>query len=134
MFTTVRCVVVRVHGDRIVFSLSVADGDAVVMSHNNSIYNAPVEEHLEIQGGYLVLKEVRTNSQGVREYYGIADGMHLARWPAIRVFSTGDRAFSLTIRGVPVEAFKKYPDARFVIEIIRLPLYHYVLRKLYVSV
>ncbi len=134
MFTTVRCVVVRVHDDRIVFSLSVVDGDAVVMSHNNSIYNAPVEEHLEVQGGYLVLKEVRTNSQGVREYYGIADGMHPARWPAIRVFSTDGRDFSLTIRGVSVEAFKKHRDTRFIIEIIRLPLYHYALDKLYISV
>jgi hypothetical protein len=131
---TVRCIVVRAHEDQIVFIMPVKDGDAVTLSHKNSIYDAPVDEHLEVRGNSLKLRKVVTDSNGVMEYYGIADGTPHGEWSIIRVFATGEREFSLIIRGVTVDAFKERKNTHFIIELIRFPLYRFVLWKLHIFI
>ncbi|MCJ8501324.1 hypothetical protein [Desulfatitalea alkaliphila] len=134
MCTAVRCIVVRAHDGPIVFISSVTDRDAVILSHTNSMYDARVHEHLEIRGDVMVLADVKTESHGVREYYGIADGIPHREWSALRVFSTVDRAFSLTVRGVNVNAFQELKDTHFSIAIKRMPRLRLALLKLHLFV
>lgn len=123
MFTTVRCVVVRDHEERIVFLSKVADRDVVIISHTNSMYDARVDEHLEVRGDVMVLTDVVTDSHGVREYYGIADGIPHREWATIRVYGTSSRGFSVTVRGVGVDALGEAPDTHFSIENKMLSLF-----------
>ena len=134
MLTTISCIVVRADGDRVVYTAAASEGDAVIISHNNSIYDAPVDEHLEVRGGCFSLTKVVTDSQGVMEYYGIADGNPRGEWPVIRVFSTGERNFSLKIKGIPVDTFKKQKDTHFIIEMKKLPFYRFALLKLHLFI
>lgn len=134
MLTTVRCIVVSTHDGRTIFAAAASDGDDVIISHNNSIYDAPVDEHLEVRGGCFSLTKVVTDSQGVMEYYGIADGNPRGEWPVIRVFSTGERNFSLKIKGIPVDTFKKQKDTHFIIEMKKLPFYRFALLKLHLFI
>jgi len=130
MFTTVRCIVVRTDDNRIVFISTVADHDAVILSHTNSMYDARVDEHFKIRGDVMVLADVVTDSHGVREYYGIADGIPDRQWSTLRVFSTADRAFGLSVRGVGLDAFQKATDIRFTIELKRMPRFRMLLARL----
>jgi hypothetical protein len=130
MFTTVRCIVVRTDDNRIVFISTVADHDAVILSHTNSMYDARVEEHFKIRGDVMVLADVVTDSHGVREYYGIADGIPDRQWSTLRVFSTADRAFALCVRGVGLDAFQKTTDIRFNVELKRMPRFRMLLARL----
>jgi hypothetical protein len=130
MFTTVRCIVVRTDDNRIVFISTVADHDAVILSHTNSMYDARVDEHFKIRGDVMVLADVVTDSHGVREYYGIADGLPDRQWSTLRVLGTADRAFGLSVRGVGLGAFKKATDIRFTIELKRMPRFRMLLARL----
>jgi hypothetical protein len=132
--TTVRCVVVRTADDRIVFVTAVADHDAVILSHTNSMYDARVDEYLEIRGDAMVLSDVVTDSHGVREYYGIADGIAHRQWSTLRVFSTADRAFYLSVRGIGVDAFQKAADMRYTIELKRMPRFRLAFLKLHLFI
>lgn len=134
MSTTVRCIVVSANEDRIIYTTVASDGDDVTISHNNSIYDAPVIEHLKVRGGRFSLMEVVTGSQGVMEYYGIADSSPRGEWPRIRVFSTGERNFSLNVNGAPVDAFKKQKNTHFIIEIKKIYLYRFVLLKMHLFI
>lgn len=131
MCTAVRCIVVRTDDNRIVFISTVADHDAVILSHTNSMYDARVDEHLEVRGDVMVLANVVTDSHGVREYYGIADGIPPRQWSTLRVFSTADRAFRLSVRGDGVDAFRKTTDIRFTIELKRMPRFRLLFLRLH---
>jgi hypothetical protein len=131
MSTTVTCIVVRTEDNRIVYISTVADHDAVILSHTNSMYDARVDEHFEIRGDVLVLADVVTESHGVREYYGIADGIPHRQWSKLRVFATADRAFGLSIRGVGLDAFRKAADIRFTVELNRMPRFRLALLRLH---
>lgn len=47
-----------------------APSERITFFYTNSIYGAPVEEVFEVRNGGLELKEVRTDSPAVMEYYG----------------------------------------------------------------
>jgi hypothetical protein len=134
MCTTIRCIVVRTEDNRVVFISAVEDRDTVILSHTNSIYDARVDEHLEVRGDVMVLADVVTDSHGVREYYGIADGIPHRQWSTLRVFSTADRAFCLAVRGVGVNAFQEITDTRYTIELKRLTRFRLALWRLHLFV
>lgn len=126
----VRCVVVRTDEEGIVHIASVGNGDRVVISHINSIYDARVDEHLEVRDSQLVLTKVVSDSQGVREYYGIADSAPHGKWSTIRIFNTEGRDFSLMLNGVPVGALGERKNTHFIVEVQNPPLYRFLSWKL----
>lgn len=130
MLVDVRCVLVRTDDGDVVHATSVRDGDRMVISHINSMYDAPVEEHLHIHENRFVLTKVVTDSQGVLEYYGVADAAPRGTWSAIRIFSTEGRNFALTIKEIPVDALKKERDSHFTVRIENHPLYRFLALKM----
>jgi hypothetical protein len=67
---TVTVLSVGQEGAEPVCRLKVAPSEPITLFHTNSIYDAAVEEVLEVRSGALVLKTVRTDSPAVLEYYG----------------------------------------------------------------
>ncbi len=126
----VRYAVLRTDDGEVVYLTSVRDGDSVVISHVNSIYDAPVEERLEIRDGQFLLTKVVTDSQGVLEYYGIADTTPRGKWSTIRIFSTEGRDFSLAIKGIPVDALNERGNSHFTLQVQECPLYRFLCWKI----
>lgn len=98
------------------------EGMPVVLSHVNSIYDARVDEILELKGDSLVLKDVQTKSYGVKEYYQIADGITIHAWKNIHLYSGADRDFTLTIDGRAVEVMNEYKNTHLSIQVLRINL------------
>jgi len=84
------------------FVRMVHDGDIIVLSHINSIYDAKVEEVLRVEGLSLRLAEVKTDSYGVKEYYGITERIQPRSWGEIRLYNSGARHFTFTVNGKPL--------------------------------
>lgn len=101
------------HGGPIYFK--VTPPERVTLFFVNSIYNAPVEEVFEVRQGAIVLKEVRTPSPAVMEYYGFEGSgpvqtMNRSLGPAILIqismrqdqgFRIGERTIDLHAMGNP---------------------------------
>ena len=126
----VRCVLIQTNDGEVVHVTSVRNRDSLVLSHSNSIYDAPVEEHLEVCENQFVLTTGVTDSQGVLEYYGIADTTPRGKWSVIRIFSTEGRSFALTIKGIPVDALKERRHSHFNIHMHDRPLYRFLFWRL----
>ncbi|OPY73547.1 MAG: hypothetical protein A4E64_02540 [Syntrophorhabdus sp. PtaU1.Bin058] len=104
------------------FARMVHDGDTIVLSHINSIYDAKVEEVLRVEGLSLRLADVKTDSYGVKEYYGITEGIKLQSWREIRLYNSGARHFTLTVNGKRLH-IEKFVDSLLVIRLQKLYLY-----------
>lgn len=52
------------------FYFNVTPSERVSLAYTNSMYDAPVEEVFEVRDGEIFLKEVRTRTPAVLEYYG----------------------------------------------------------------
>lgn len=104
------------------FVRMVHDGDTIVLSHINSIYDAKVEEVLRVEGLSLHLAEVKTDSYGVKEYYGITEGIKPQSWREIRFYNSGARRFSLTVNGKHLH-IEKFVDSLLVIRLQKPCLY-----------
>ena len=86
----------------------VTSPERVTLFFVNSIYNAPVEEVFEVRQGALVLKEVRTPSPAVMEYYGFegsgpVQSMNRPLGPAILIQISMRQDQSLTIGGRTID-------------------------------
>jgi hypothetical protein len=104
------CIELSTERDGVLCVYPVGEGDAVVLSHVNSIYDAPVEEILRVKGGSFELEDVRTPSYGVKEYYGIAEGITRRRWTEFTFHNSSGRSFSLKIGGRPVREVETHRD------------------------
>lgn len=91
------CVELSTEDAGVVGLYPVDEGETVILSHVNSIYDSPVQEILAVRDGVFELEEVKTTSYGVKEYYGIAEGIHRRSWKEIRFRNSADRGFSLRI-------------------------------------
>jgi hypothetical protein len=125
----VRCILIQTDDGEVVHVTSVRNGDSLVISHINSIYDAPVEEHLEVDENQFALTRVVTDSQGVLEYYGIADTTPRGKWSVIRIFSTEGRNFAFTIKGIPVDTLKERRHSHFNVHMQDRPLYLFLFWK-----
>lgn len=120
------CLVIKeTENKNIIFIDSVKDKDEVVLSHNNSIYNAWVEEFMYVEKDTLILKHINTSSYGVKEYYNITDGFTPRSFTCIVFRNTKERGFSIKINGKAVEKIKKTVNTSLVIELVKMPIYRY---------
>jgi len=106
------------------------EGDILVLSHINSMYNAEVKEVFEVRKGFFVLKGVDTSSWGVKEYYGIADGIPERRFSKIPFRNTIGRNFTLNINGENMEEISKFRDRSLLIEVKSIRIWEYYWLKL----
>ncbi|MDD5205630.1 MAG: hypothetical protein PHS17_09420 [Desulfobacterales bacterium] len=107
----------------------VQEGETLTLFHVNSIYDAPVEEILRVKNGSLELEEVRTPSYGVKEYYGIAEGITKRKWKEFTFRNSSDRGFSLKIGGRTVPEVETHRDQPVSLRQVRF----YPLRRLFTS-
>jgi hypothetical protein len=105
----------------------VENGDTVRLSHINSIYDTEVTEILEVDKDRFRLLDVETTSYGVREYYGITDGVHERSWKKISFYNSKGRQFSLLVNTSKVDILKKYSDAYLSMQIGNFCFIRYLL-------
>lgn len=130
MTVPVVCVIVKTGEGTPIRSVRVEDGEAVILSHVNSIYDSEVRETLVVKGESLVLHKVDTHSAGVREYYGIADGLISRHFTIIPFRNSRERAFRLIIGGHTVDQLQEHLDVTLLIEVVPLKLAQYLAMKL----
>lgn len=111
------------------WSLPVRPGASAVLAYTNSIYGAPVEEHLVITRGGFTLTKVRSPSQAVLAYNGLEapyareDGAYAVRvtahWPALvlRIGQTGRQR--LIVAGAEVPLYAAGEGARLHLQVTR---------------
>jgi hypothetical protein len=122
-----RCIVIRTDDGVARFVKFVQNGDTVRLSHINSIYDAEVTEILEVDKDRFRLLDVETISYGVREYYGITDGVQERSWKKISFYNSKGRQFSLLVDNSKVDILKKYSDAHLSMEIGNFSIIGYLL-------
>jgi hypothetical protein len=122
-----KCIVIRTDDGVARFVKFVESGDTVRLSHINSIYDAEVTEILEVDKDRFRLLDVETTSYGIREYYGITDGVHERSWKKISFYNSAGRQFSLLVNRSEVGILKKYSDAYLSMEIGSFGFVRYVL-------
>ncbi|MDD5008004.1 MAG: hypothetical protein PHU49_09185 [Syntrophorhabdaceae bacterium] len=102
----------------------VHDGDTIMLSHINSIYDAKVEEVLRVEGLNFCLAEVKTDSYGVKEYYGITEGIQPRSWKEIRFYNSAVRHFSLAVNDKEFN-IRKFTDSLLIIKLQKTRLHKY---------
>jgi hypothetical protein len=90
----------------------IVEGSRIVLSHFNSIYDQRVDEVLELRGGMMKLVEVKTPSQGVKEYYLPIGEVGDHRWRELYLQNSEDRNFVLSVEGKRVAALEKNRNVR----------------------
>lgn len=128
-FYKVNCLLIRENTGDVIFIKKILENDEIVLSHINSIYDAKVEEVFNIEGDMLVLKEIRTSSYGVKEYYGITDGMIKRQFSTITFRNTKDREFSLRINKEKIKNIDVFVDTPVTIELKKIPTIRYLIIK-----
>ena len=129
LFVPVKCFVVRVQDNSLIFIDIAGNDDVVALSHINSIYDERVNEILKVKGFFLQLADVETSSYGIREYYGITEGIQKRQWNRIRFYNSTDRVFSLAINNNDIRLMQ-YRDSYISIEVSRYLFAGYLLRKI----
>lgn len=109
------------------------EGDIIVLSHINSIYDAEVKEVFKVRKNFFVLKDVDTSSWGVKEYYGIADGIPERRFYKISFRNTSGRNFTLRINRENIEEISRFRDRILLIEVKSIKKWEYYWNKLKVK-
>lgn len=115
---------------RILYLKKIKNKDEVIISHINSIYDARVDEVLMINGETFLLKEIKTPSFGVKEYYNITNGFTPRVFTSITFRNTKDREFSIRINEKKVEIIEKSLDMPLTLRIMKIPFYVYCWIKL----
>ncbi len=123
-------IVKEVAKDEVIALKKLRQKDIVILSHINSIYDAEVKEIFEVRNNFLVLKDVDTSSWGVKEYYGIADGLPERRFSKIIFRNTGRRGFTFSINGKNVEKISECKDRSLLIEVKSIKYWKYYWEKL----
>lgn len=124
------CVIIKKMDGKVLFIEKTKDNDEIIITHINSIYDAKVEEVLFVENGAFLLKDIKTLSYGVKEYYGITNGFIPKRFNSIIFRNTKDRGFSITINGKKVENMDRAMDSSLTLELIYIPIYEYYCSKL----
>lgn len=124
---TFPCLLIRLDDGNVFRAIRVRSADTVILSHVNSIYDAEVHETLVLSGDTLCVHKVETASEGVREYYGIAEGLTERCFASLLVRNSRDRRFTLTLNGNIVEELETWKDAAVRIEVASLPWWRYLL-------
>jgi len=127
---TTKCLVIKKEDGGIIYIKDIKDGDRIKISHINSIYDAKVEEVLYMEGDSLILKDIKTASYGVKEYYGITEGIVPRSFTAITFRNTKERDFSIEGNSEKVQNIQQARDTALTIEIVLMPVYRYYLTKL----
>ncbi len=127
---TTKCLVIKKEDGDIIYIKDIKDGDRITISHINSIYDAKVEEVLYIEGDSFLMKDIKTASYGVKEYYGITEGIVSRSFTAITFRNTKERDFSIEVNGEKVININEARDNALTIEIIQIPVYRYYSTKL----
>jgi hypothetical protein len=129
LFVPVKCFVVRAQDNSLIFIDIAGNDDVVALSHINSIYDERVNEILKVKGFFLQLADVETSSYGIREYYGITEGIQKRQWKRIRFYNSTDRVFSLAINNNDIRLMQ-FRDSYISIEVSRYLFAGYLLRKI----
>jgi hypothetical protein len=119
LFYSSGCIELSTQENGVIAVYPVSEGDTLILSHVNSIYDAPVEEVLRVKDGSLELEDVRTLSYGVKEYYGIAEGITRRRWKEFIFHNSSGRGFSLKIGGRPVREVETHRDQAITVQLGR---------------
>jgi len=127
---TAKCLIIKGQQGDILYIQTVRDGDAIKISHINSIYDAGVQEILSVEGNELILKDIKTKSYGVMEYYGITEGLTPRRFASITFRNTKDREFSLHINDKKIEKVSYAINITLMIELKQMHFYEFLLIKL----
>jgi len=106
----IRCLVMKGGDGEIIYLKNIRDGDVIIFSHINSIYDAPVDEILVVNGENLILKDIKTQSYGVKEYYQITEKISPRSFKGIILRNSKDRDFSVTVNGDSVNKLKEVSD------------------------
>lgn len=117
----------------------VASSEQVTLSYINSIYNAPVEEVLEVTQGNFVLRAVRTPSPAVMEYYGFEDSgpvktldRSLGPTFSIQISVRQDQAFRIGGRTLDLRSLG-HPGDHVRIRVEEVSLASFLLRRFFAS-
>ncbi len=127
---TVKCLVIAGQKGDMLFIRKVRDGDVIKISHINSIYDAGVEEVLSVEGNELVLRDIKTGSYGVKEYYGITEGLTPRRFTVITFRNTKDREFCLYINDKKIDKISYAINTSLTIELKQIHFYEFLVIKL----
>lgn len=110
-----------------IFLKKISDNTIVSISHINSIYNANVEETFKINGKYFELIDVVSDSYGVKEYYGITEGVIKRKLNNIVFFNGLDRNFVLRLNNKEVREINKYKEKEITLQIEEMTLFKFLL-------
>ncbi len=94
-------------GGRELERVYLTEGSQVVISHINSIYDARVDELLELKDGALELTNVKTASHGVHEYYRTDDRSTKHRFTEISLINSADREFAIVVNKKRLNAIEE---------------------------
>ncbi len=114
---------------RVIYRTYPAEGCRVVLKHLNSIYQEEVAEILEIKDGHFVLKEVMTDSPGIKEYYGLTDEIPRRAWREISFHNSSGRDFHLSLNGYAVLIIDGYKDRRLTLRLTNADLLRLLYRR-----
>lgn len=117
--------IVEVLGKTIFFE-KISNNTIVSISHINSIYNAKVEEVFKINGKYFELIDVVTDSYGVKEYYGITEGVAKRRLKKVVFFNGQDRNFVLRVNNNEIKEINKFKEKEITLQIEEMPLFKFL--------
>lgn len=110
--------------------LPVSDGDTVVHSYTNSMYEAAVREKFRIEDGRLKLVHVTTESDAVLSYLGIEGKAEPNVEGTFNEFtipaaSVGNHSIEVRAVNVPLGTHEGR-DGRVRVRVLRVPLLEYV--------
>lgn len=117
--------IVEVLGKTIFFE-KISNNTIVSISHINSIYNAKVEEVFKINGKYFELIDVVTDSYGVKEYYGITEGVAKRRLKKVVFFNGQDRNFVVRLNNKEIKKINKFKEKEITLQIEEMPLFKFL--------
>jgi len=123
-------IVKEVAKDEVIALKKLRQKDIVILSHINSIYDAEVKEIFEVRNNFLVLKDVDTSSWGVKEYYGIADGLPERRFSKIIFRIPVGGVLHLASMEKNVEKISECKDRSLLIEVKSIKYWKYYWEKL----
>lgn len=113
--------------DRTIFFEKISNKTIVSISHINSIYNAKVEEVFKINGKNFELIDVVTDSYGVKEYYGITEGVAKRSLSKMVFFNGQNRNFVLRVNNKEVKEINKFKEKEITLRIEEMPIFKFLL-------
>lgn len=87
---------------------NLGEGSRVIICHLNSMYDARVEEHLELRDGLLELAEVKTTSYAIHEYYRTTEGTPQRRFGSLVIRNSAGRDFTLEVDGQKLSVLEEH--------------------------